>query len=226
MAEDQVYLVQFFCRFRFFKDWTIDRLRCRALRRTSWLRFREDSATLSWHQPKTRQSLYLHGASSMPSTARQGAAGARKNIEAFRKEGIAKPTPFEAPVYADDDREYVVDLSGFDVVNDPRDAGGRIALPGDARGKGIRRQREGEKVGGEFDEASDPQVIGDRFAFRARRRDKTFIIEADGERVGGKYDAVGLPRSIGGRIAFRAQLGDNCFIVSEDGSRRAVNTIA
>lgn len=57
---------------------------------------------------------------------RPGAGRGAKSIEAFRKKGIAKPAPFEAPVYAGDDREYVVDLSGFDVVNDPRTQGAAL----------------------------------------------------------------------------------------------------
>jgi len=39
VAEDQVYLVQLFCRFRFFREWTIDRLEIPGLTETKLLAF-------------------------------------------------------------------------------------------------------------------------------------------------------------------------------------------
>ncbi len=46
VAEDQVYLVQLFCRFRFFKNWTVDRLEIPGLTETKLLAFQGRQTTI------------------------------------------------------------------------------------------------------------------------------------------------------------------------------------
>jgi MoxR-like ATPase len=46
VAEDQVYLIQLFCRFRFFKDWTVDRLEIPGLTEKKLLAFQGRQTTI------------------------------------------------------------------------------------------------------------------------------------------------------------------------------------